>query len=316
MRFRLVSVMAAVALLGSVALVSRLSRGDTATSGTAAKMVVSLQGKEGKQLPEITPENVVVMQGKDRLRVTKWAPAKDDGLALFIAIDDAVDPRVGGLLGDVRSFIQAQPSTTLVGVAYLSNNVARIAQDLTNDHDKAAQALRMPTGNVGTGGNPYLALTDLIKRWPEHGGRKEIIVISDGIDRFRRASSRMAVMAPPTDATTLIRAAQRAGILIHAIYAEGAGRIARNSWELSGGQNGLSQVADETGGESFMLGYQNPVSFRPYLDRLQIVLNNQYWLAFELKPGTKSGLQPIDTSTEVSGAEIVSANNVYVPTGK
>lgn len=110
----------------------------------------------------------------------------------------------------------------------------------------------------------------------------------------------------------MISAAQREGILIHTIYAQGAGHFGRNTWEMNGGINGLAQVSDETGGESFFLGYQNPPSFKPYFERLQNVLNNQYWLGFEAKPGTKPGLQAIDTSTEVSGAEIVSASAVYV----
>lgn len=318
MRIRTLSSLLFLAMgvvLAAFAFHPTLAQENTTTSTVPVKILVSLQGQEGKQLPDITQKNVVVMQGKDRLDVTQWAPAKDDGMALFIVIDDSCDPRLGGLLSDVRSFIQAQPSTTAVGVAYLSNNAARILQDPTNDHDKAAQALRLPLGTIGRSSSPYLALVDLIKRWPAHEGRKQIIVISDGIDRFRRQFSRMQAMAPPTDAGSVIRAAQRAGILIHTIYAQGAGHWARNVWEINGGVNGLAQVSDETGGESFFLGYQNPPSFKPYLDRLQNVLNNQYWLAFQMKPARRPGLQAIDTSTEISGAQIVSASAVYVAAG-
>jgi len=228
-------------------------------------------------------------------------------------VDDACDSSLGGLLDDVRAFIQTQPATTLIGVAYMNNNTVSIAQDLTNDHDKAYKALRIPLGNPGTHGSPYLSLMDLVKRWPEHGGRKEVLVISDGIDRFRRQRSRMEAMSPSADADSASNAAQRAGVLVHSIYALGAGHLGRNTWVLNGGQNGLARIADETGGESFFLGYQNPPSFKPYLDQLQVMLTNQYWLAFEVKRGKKAGLQAVKTDTEVSGAEIVSANSVFVP---
>src|SRR6266851_7871527 len=82
----------------------------------------------------------------------------------------------------------------------MNNNTLSIAQDLTNDHDKASKALRIPLGNPGANGSPYLSLMDLIKRWPDHGGRKEVLVISDGIDRFRRQRSRIEAMSPSTDA--------------------------------------------------------------------------------------------------------------------
>lgn len=303
-------------VLLSVVLSPALAQEKAASSGPAAKIVASLQGQEGKELPNITAENVVVLQGKDRLHVTQWAPAKDDALVLFIVVDDTCDTRLGGLLDDVRSFIQSQPANAAVGVAYMSNNVARVVQDPTTDHDKASQALRLPMGTLGSRWSAYLALMDLIKRWPAHEGRKEMVVISDGIDRFTRRFSRLEASAPSSGARSLIGAAQRAGVVIHAIYAQGSGHWARNVWEMKGGVDGLSQVADETGGESFFLGYQNPPSFKPYFDQLQNVLNNQYWLGFDMKPATKPGLQAIETNTDISGAEIVAANAVYVTAGK
>ena len=73
-------------------------------------------------------------------------------------VDDACDSSLGGLLDDVRAFIQTQPATTLAGVAYMNNNTLSIAQDLTNDHNKASKALRIPLGNPGAHGSPYLSL--------------------------------------------------------------------------------------------------------------------------------------------------------------
>ncbi len=40
----------------------------------------------------------------------------------------------------------------------MNNNTLSIAQDLTNDHNKASKALRIPLGNPGAHGSPYLSL--------------------------------------------------------------------------------------------------------------------------------------------------------------
>jgi hypothetical protein len=142
-------------------------------------------------------------------------------------------------------------------------------------------------------------------------------MITHGIDRMRRKTSRMDVMGPSTDVDSASSAAQRAGILVHSFYATGVGHLTRtNSWAASGGQNGLAKLAEETGADSYFLGYSTPVSFKPYLEELQRVLDNQYWLAFDIKPGSKPALKWVDVSTEVPGAEIVSANNVFVPAAK
>jgi hypothetical protein len=42
-------------------------------------------------------------------------------------------------------------------------------------------------------------------------------------------------------------------------------------------------------------------------------LNHQYLLSFLAKPEKKAGLRRVKVTTEVSNAEIVAAENVYVP---
>jgi len=79
---------------------------------------------------------------------------------------------------------------------------------------------------------------------------------------------------------------------------------------------GIAKLADVTGGESFFLGLQSPVSFKPYLDDLQKVLDNRYWLSFSAKPGSKAGLQYVKLSTEVAGVEFSAPDAVWVPAAK
>jgi len=87
----------------------------------------------------------------------------------------------------------------------------------------------------------------------------------------------------------------------------------RNYWEANNGQMGISKLSDVTGGESFFLGLQSAVSFTPYLEQLQKILDNQYLLTFLTKPEKKAGLQYVSLSTELAGVEFAAPDAVWVP---
>jgi hypothetical protein len=218
----------------------------------------------------------------------------------------------------------------------MSNATIQITQNFTVDHALAAKALRLPRGTVSSMDSPYLSLISLVKSWPEQKVRREVLMISDGIDRLRgersadgqmsaggqtssRGRTAPASYTMPTisqDADTASTNSQRYGVIVHSIYAAGAGRLGRNAWEAQLGQSGVAKIADETGGEYYALGTQNAVSFKPYLERLQRIFDNQYYLVFQAVPQKKGGLQRVNVSTEAANVEVAAANNVWVPAGK
>jgi hypothetical protein len=116
-------------------------------------------------------------------------------------------------------------------------------------------------------------------------------------------------MSPDVSAASTV--AQRTGTIIHSIYTRGVGWRGSNFWQVTNGQNTMAKLAIETGGESFFLGIGQPVSFRPYLDRLQSSLDNRYRLEFNAMPGKKPGLQYVKLTTEVAGIELDSADSVW-----
>ena len=311
---------------------------ETSSPGTVAvHMVVMVEPlrESDNTVPALNREDVKVRQGKNNLQVTGWIPAKGDqaGLQLFILIDDTCNTSLGGQLDDLRAFIKAQPATTWIGVGYMRNAGVNIVQNFTTDKDQAAKAVRLPLGSLGASDSPYLSLISLLQGWPENKMRRSVIMVTDGVDRLRGLSTpsgtappgrvgagagnfgrpyqTMPSMSPDVDRASF--AAQRYGVLINSIYFPGVGHAGRNYWELNNGQNGMAKLADETGGESFYLGLQTPVSFKPYFDRLQLILDNQYFLVFQAIPSKKDGLQRVKISTEVPKVEIVSADNVWVP---
>jgi hypothetical protein len=302
-------------------------------------MVITDQAlSDNSEIPLLRPENVQVKQRKNILKVDQLIPAKGDNatLQLFILIDDTCDPGIGTNLNDIRDLINAQPASTVVGVAYMSNATIQITQNFTADHALVAKALRLPRGTLSSMDSPYLSLISLVNSWPEQKVRREVLMISDGIDRLRgersaggqmsaagQMSSRGRTAPPPNtmptisqDADTASTNSQRYGVIVHSIYATGAGRLGRNAWEAQLGQSGIAKIADETGGEYYALGTQNAVSFKPYLERLQRIFDNQYYLVFQAMPQKKDGLQRVNISTEAANLEVAAANNVWVPAGK
>ncbi|HEX4076790.1 MAG TPA: hypothetical protein VHX49_15430 [Candidatus Acidoferrales bacterium] len=129
-----------------------------------AHMVVAAQARRGGDRPAVNREDVLVYQGKGRDQVTNWIPLQGDRAALqfVILIDDAANTVVCNQFGDVRSFIISQPESTAVGVAYMRNGTVEIVQNLTTEHARAAQALRLPLENSGAFGSLYLSMVDIL----------------------------------------------------------------------------------------------------------------------------------------------------------
>jgi len=271
-------------------------------------MTVSVEATHGKDVPELKRDDVMVFQGKQRLDVTEWTALKGEhaALELFVLIDDASAMSLGTQLTDLREFITAQPTSTLIGVGFMHNGIADVKQDLTSDHAKAARALRLPLGRIAAGTSPYLALSDLIKKWPTCCVRRELLFISSGADPL----GGFGPTNPYLD--TAIEQAQRAGVMVYAIYTPGVGHTGHSFWRENWGQNHLAQLAEETGGESYMLGFGAPVSFAPYLRDIAERFTHQYSVTFLIKAPAKAGLASVRFATEVPNAEIVAAPRVYV----
>jgi len=281
--------------------------------GPTARMTVSAETRSGTALPSITLKDVRVTEGrgKDLDPVVSWIPAQGDhaGLELLVAIDDGSSWDLGTHLNELRTFIQEQPATTLIGVGYMRYGMVEMAQNFTADHAAASKALRMPMGIAGFSGSPYFALQDLMKHWPANNmnPRHEVLLITSGIDPYYSGGLMNPYVAQA------ISDLQRGDVVVYSIYEPGSGHAGHNFWRINMGQSYLSEVSEETGGESYYIGIAPAVSFSPYLVELTHQLQHQYLLAFTPKPQKKSGLQPVHVSTELSGFDLVAADKVYVP---
>ena len=304
---------------------------EKSTQGTVqVHLVITNEAQRGDEVPTLQQGDVKVKQGKSFLKVEQLIPAQGDNatLQLFILIDDTLGSGVGNNLNDIRDFINAQSASTVIAVGYMSNAAVNVVQNFTADHALAVKALRLPRGGLSTMDSPYLSLISLVKGWPQQNVRREVLMVTDGLDRLRGeqpAPSRlgpsfgpvyhsMPIMSP--DANSASEISQRYNVLVYSLYAVGVGRTARSSWDLQTGLSGLTKLANETGGDCFSLGTSSLVSFKPYLDRLQKMFDNQYYVVFQATPKGKGGLQRVNVTTEVSNAEIAAPDNVWVAAGR
>src|SRR6266576_5729203 len=171
-------------IIAAFALVSALfvANAGAAAPGTVA-MTITAVGKKDISPPLVTKDDVQLYLNKERTQIADW---KHGGkLYLAVLIDDSLDSVIANQWNDLRAFFAAQPDTTYISVSYARNGTAMLVQDFTNDHELAAKALRIPLGSGGAFSSPYLALLDLMKRWPTSADRHSILLFSSGIDYFR-----------------------------------------------------------------------------------------------------------------------------------
>ena len=278
------------------------------TSNVPVTTVVTVLGPNYTAPPALSKSDIVVRTGDRREDLVAWDAAQGEkgALELAIVIDDLSN--INNQLDDIRKFIEAQPKLTSVGLFYAQNGVTLTIAPFSTDHDAVAHKVRITTGFPGASTSIYLSLMDVMKKWHATNARREILVIADGIDRFRGDPD-------SPDVISTIEQAQKAGIMIHTLFARGGGREGRNSFRVAYGQSNLAQMADETGGESFFQGLDTPIAFAPFLEQLDMVLHNQYYLTFTTpRSSRKNGeLRAFHVSTEQHNAEIAQPRRIWVP---
>jgi len=293
------------ALLALATLGISLSARDIPGAGSPVSVVVTVKPTANAPVQSLTVDDVLVSQNKQPLRVTTLQPLRSQsGLQFWILIDDGSSSTLGTQLADLKTFVLGQSPSAEIGIGYMRNGTVQKLQPLTTDHQRAVKALRLPLAMAGISASPYLALQDLIRKWPSASAPREVLMVSSGVDPdFGGGPDNPYLYAA-------INTAQRAGVIVYSIYYSGAG--AHPYRQLFWGQNYLAQLSDETGGELYWLGTVNPVSMAPYLDDLSRRLNSQYVLTFIANPENKPGFQSVKIKCELPHVHLTSPAKVYV----
>ncbi|MBV9758937.1 MAG: hypothetical protein JO340_00085 [Acidobacteriaceae bacterium] len=281
--------------------------------GVPVSVVVTLEAKRGKTIPPVEAQDILVREGRDRRPATELTPlsGQQGSLQLMLLIDDSARGTFDTEIGTLKQFINALPPEAEVAVAYMRNGMADVVANFTRDHAAAANAIRVVMGPGGADVSPYDSLTDAVKKWPStRAERKEVVMISSGIEAL---GGGYTTDNPYVNAG--IDSAVRAGIVVYTIYDPSVGHMGHSFWRNTWGQNFLSQLSDETGGESYIIGFGSPVSFQPFLDSILFNLQHQYRLTFSARAENKSGYQSLRVSVSGKDASIAAPDKIYIRAG-
>lgn len=300
------------AVLALVALPATAQKAAESSGTVPVTSVITVLGDKFTAPPAVSKSDIVAYQQGKKVDVTDFVPAQGDksALQLAILIDDANDTSFASQINDLRAFVNSLPPSTAVGVFYAANGTFQATSQFSTDHEAVAKSIRIPFGYFGAYSSYLLSIQDLIKRWPvTSGSRREILFLGDGIDRFR------GDYPTSTDLDPTIAKAQTAGVIIHSIYVTGVGHVGHSFFRISLGQSNLSRITDGTGGHAFFQGLQTPVALAPFLDQLNLVLKNQYWLTVAANRTTKhkGDLQRFKVTTELKDLDIDYPNSIFVP---
>jgi hypothetical protein len=197
-------------------------------------------------------------------------------LNLAILIQDDLVPQVSNEIGVTRDFIRSLPQGSQVMVAYITAGTLQVRQPFTNDLDKAARSLRIPTASITSAPfNPYVEVLEALRKFEKDGtNANALLLISDGLDTSRGFDSTAA--GHTIDIDRAISEANKRNVSIFSFYAPSVGLTSRNRLAASYGQSSLNRVSNETGGKAFFQGTSGFVTFDSYFSRLRETLNRQY----------------------------------------
>jgi hypothetical protein len=306
-------------LLGTLLLVSvsftraqskAAASGPSAAASGAATFTVTAVGKKDAPAPPIALDDVQLFTGRERKQIGDWKKGED--LYMAILIDDSIENSAASQWDYLKEFILAQSPTTFIAVGYIRNNSTMVARDFTDNHEAAAKALRIPLGIGAIGSSPYLGTMDMLKRWPENGPRRSVILISSGIDYFRGQG--FGPFSPDLD--PLIQRAQRQNTNVWTIYYPSSSHRGHSFFQVNNSQSNLDKLSEDTGAESYFLGVQAPVSLKPYLDEINQHLGNQYLLTFAASVGNRGRYQNVKVKTELKDVEFFTPSAVFIPGGR
>jgi len=270
--------------------------------------VITVLGPKYTAPPALGKADVIVHTGGQREDIVGWVLAQGDKstLELALLIDDGTS--LGPYLDELRRFVQAQPKAAKIGVFYASMGRTVEVAPMSADHDAVAKKVRLTLGPTGTSTSIYLSLNDVLRKLQPMPGRREVLLIGDGHDRLR------GDLPESPDLDRAISSALKTDIVIHTLYAS-VGHPGDTSFRVTLAQSNLSQLASETGGQAFFQGLDTPVSFTPFLEQLDMVLHNQYFLTFTTASSrrTKGEFRGFKVTTEQRNVSITAPSRVFVP---
>jgi VWFA-related protein len=286
--------------------VPSINNGGTVSSGPGRPVTVpvTIRLKENTEVEELQNIDLTISEDGEPQTIISLRGFGNSPVTIAILIQEDVVPSVGTEIRALADFVRGLPKGSRVMVGYLRTGSLQVKQRFTNDLEKAAKALRPPSGFASASPyNPYVEVIEALKKFEAQPlGRRAILLVSDGLDISRGVDS-----SSPTQSVDLQRAvneSQRRGVAIYGFYAPTAS-AAGNPALIANAQSSLLRLSNETGGLAFFQGTGAPVSFEPFIRELDVSLQKQAALTF-LSTHLKKGFHRIEVKSSTPGVRITS----------
>lgn len=273
---------------------------------------VTVLPKNTKAPPsDVSQQAVAIWVNGHKSTVSTWQPLRGNqaDVELVLLIDEGARSSLGREMEDITHFVQTLPPNVKFTIGYMENGRAILSGALTTDRSRTLKNLHLPMGEPGVSASPYFCLSDLSKHWPSNDpeARRQVIMITDGVDYYERRYD-------PQDPYVLaaIQDAVRARLVVYSIYWRNTGFLDRTGYANYDGQNLLGQVSQSTGGNSYWIGFGNPVSLQPYFEDFSRRLQNQYELGFTVPLHGKAQQQTLKVKVKAPDASVTAPQQVWV----
>lgn len=272
------------------------------TPGRPVTIPVTIKVNEKTEEAELQNIDLTISEDGDPQTIISLRGFGNSPVTLAILIQEDLVPPVGTEIRGIADFVRALPKGSRVMVGYLRTGSLQVRQKFTNDLEKAAKALRPPSG-VATAGpyNPYIEVIEALKKFDAQPlGRRAILLVSDGLDISRGVDS--SAPSQSIDLQRAVNESQRKSVAIYGFYSPSQ-IAAANPSLASNAQSSLLRLSNETGGIAFFQGTGAPVSFQPFIRELDISLQKQGALTF-LSTHLNKGFHRIEIKSSTPGVKV------------
>ena len=277
-------------------------------SGVTARPVViplTIRVKGAGSTSELelkTVDYAVLEDGEPQTPLSIRAMGSNWPINLFVLIQDDVVSSIGLEMKSLAEFIRRLPRGSRVSVGYLRTGSLQVRQKFTVDLEKAAKALRPPTGLASSAPyNPYVEVVEALRRFDSQAaGRRAILLVSDGLDISRGIDA--SSVGQSVDLQRAINESQRRGVAVYAFFAPTA-TSSGNMTLVANAQGSLNRLADETGGRAYFQGSGVPTSFTPFIKDLKTSLDMQIALTY-LSTHPKKGFHRVKIISSTPGVDL------------
>jgi hypothetical protein len=263
---------------------------------------VTIKVNEKTEEAELQNIDLTISEDGDPQTIISLRGFGNSPVTLAILIQEDLVPPVGTEIRGIADFVRGLPKGSRVMVGYLRTGSLLVRQKFTNDLEKAAKALRPPSG-VATAGpyNPYIEVIEALKKFDAQPlGRRAILLVSDGLDISRGVDS--SAPSQSIDLQRAVNESQRKSVAIYGFYSPSQ-IAAANPILVSNAQSSLLRLSNETGGIAFFQGSGAPVSFQPFIRELDISLQKQGALTF-LSTHLNKGFHRIEIKSSTPGVKV------------